>query len=178
MNRNADNKVTESFVSLLVPNQRRIQAFILMLVPNNSDAEDIYQEVLSEMWNKFDTFKLGTDFIAWAITIAKYKVLTFRRNSRNSKMQFNSKIYEFLESAASSKISSLHEHLDVLKKCIQGLSKNERVLLKLRYENDMTFQKMSLRTGKHSSALHRIMAAVHSKLALCIRRTLRLEEIA
>ena len=178
MNRNADNKVTEEFVSLLVPNQRRIQAFILMLVPNNNDAEDIYQEALSEMWNKFDTFQLGTNFVAWAVTIAKYKVLTFRRKSRNSKMQFNSDIFEFLESEASSKISSLQEHLDVLKKCAQKLSGKELLLLKLRYENDMTFQKMSLRTGKNPSALHRIMATIHSRLALCIRHTLRLEEIA
>jgi RNA polymerase sigma-70 factor (ECF subfamily) len=52
------------FLGLLVPNQRRIQAFILTLVPNVADAEDIYQETLSEMWNKFDSFEVGTDFVA------------------------------------------------------------------------------------------------------------------
>ncbi|MCK4998887.1 MAG: sigma-70 family RNA polymerase sigma factor [Anaerohalosphaera sp.] len=173
-----DNKDTELFVNLLVPNQRRIQAFILMLVPNINDAEDIYQEALSEMWKKFDTFQAGTDFVAWAMTVAKYKVLTFRRKSQNSKMQFNSKIYEILESAASSKISSLQEHLDVLKKCVRKLPEKEMFLLKLRYENDMTFQKISLRTGKTPPSIHRVMSTIHSKLALCIRRTLRLEEIA
>ena len=36
------------FISLLVPNQTRIQAFILSLVPNISDADDIYQRLFME----------------------------------------------------------------------------------------------------------------------------------
>lgn len=173
-----ENHSTEAFVSLLVPNQRRIQAYILVLVPNKNDAEDIFQETLSVMWKNFDKFQLGTDFVAWAITIAKFKILTYRRNLSSSKIQFNSTIHEFLESVAISKINSLPEHLDVLKKCVQKLSGKEIVLLKFRYEDDMTFQKMSDRTGKHLTAIQRLMTSIHSKLALCIRHTLRLEEIA
>ena len=48
-----DNEDAELFINLLVPNQRQIQAFILMLVPNIDDAEDIYQEALSEMWKEY-----------------------------------------------------------------------------------------------------------------------------
>ena len=51
MNLNS-NKETKAFISLLVPNQRRIQAFILTLVPNINDAEDIYQETISEMCHR------------------------------------------------------------------------------------------------------------------------------
>ena len=58
------------------------------------------------------------------------------------------------------------------------LSEKEIFLLRLRYENDLTFEKISLRTGKAASGLHRIISVIHSKLALCIRQTLRLEEIA
>ena len=135
-----DRKDTETFIGLLVPNQRRIQAFILTLVPNIIDAEDVYQETVSEMWKKFDMFQEGTDFVAWAVTIAKYKVVTFRSKSSRSKVQFNSRIYEILESAASSKMDSIHDHLNVLKKCLKKLSEKEKLLLKLRYERDMTIQ--------------------------------------
>jgi RNA polymerase sigma-70 factor, ECF subfamily len=174
----SDNLDSKTFVSLLVPNQRRIQAFILTLVPNLNDAEDIYQETLSIMWNKFNTFQMGTDFVAWAITIAKYRILKFRRDFQKSKMQFNSQVHEILETAASTKTNSLGDHLEVLQKCLRQLSEKETAMLQLRYEDDMSFQKMSLRIGKTSPSIHRILVLIHSKLALCVRRTLRLEETA
>ena len=172
------DKETTTFVELLLPNQRRIQAFILTLVPNINDAEDIYQETVSEMWSKFESFTVGTDFIAWAVTIAKYKVLTFISKQKRSKVHFNSQIIGILESQAMSKMNSVQKHFDMLEKCLKKLGTKEQLLLKLRYESDLTFQKISDRTGKSASAIHQLIANIHSKLALCIRRTLRLEEIA
>ncbi len=176
MDINNDKKGTDAFISLLIPNQRRIQAFILTLAPNISDAEDIYQETVSNMWKKFDSFEIGTDFVAWALTIAKYKVLTFRNKAGRSKVQFSSNVCDILESAAMSKMDSLQDHFDTLKHCLKKLSEKEQFLLKLRYESDLTFQKISARIGKTAPAIHRIMANIHSKLALCIRRTLRMED--
>jgi RNA polymerase sigma-70 factor (ECF subfamily) len=167
----------KSFIALLIPNQMRIQAFIITLVPNVSDAEDIYQETVSTMWDKISTFEKGTDFVAWAVTIAKYKVLEFRNKQKKSKIQFVDNIYGILESAATSKMSIAQDRLDSLKKCIQKLTKNEIDLLKMRYAEDLSFQKMSLRIGKTSPALYRVMAIIHSKLALCIRRFLYQEGI-
>ncbi len=170
-----DKKDEKTFLELLIPNQRRIQAFIFTLVPNINDAEDIYQESASEMWNKFNSFEVGTDFVAWAVTIAKYKVLTFRNKSGRSKIKFDNNIHEILESAASSKINSLQNHLDALRSCLKKLSDKQQLLLKMRYQADMTFQKIAARVGKTAPAIHRIMSRIHSNLALCVRRTLKLE---
>ena len=164
------------FINLLVPNQRRIQAFILMLVPNVNDAEDILQETLTEMWNKFDTYKPGTDFPAWAMTIARYKVLSFRKRHYNSKLMFSDKIFDILDSAAQENNKSISNHIDTLKSCLTKLSEQESFLLKLRYEHELSFRKISSRVGKSSVAIHRSMKIIISKLSLCVRHSLRLEE--
>lgn len=177
MDKKENNLEHKMFIALLVPNQMRIQAFILTLVPNLSDAEDIYQDTLSTMWDKISTFEKGTDFVAWAVTIAKYKVFEFRSRQKKTKLQFTENLYETLESAATSKMSIAQDRLDLLKKCIQKLSGKEKDLLKMRYTEDLSFQKMSLRIGKTSPALYRIMAIIHSKLALCVRHLLGQEEI-
>ncbi len=166
------------FLGLLVPNQRRIQAFILTLVPNIADAEDIYQETLSEMWKQFDSFEVGTDFVAWAVTIAKFKVLTFLRNSQHARGHFRANMVERLSSSVHEKLNSLQDHIDALRGCLAKLSERDISLLKLRYAQDMTFQKIAQRVGKSAPAIHRMMTIVHAKLALCIRRTLRLEDPA
>ncbi|AQT69073.1 RNA polymerase sigma factor [Anaerohalosphaera lusitana] len=178
MNNDSQKTNSEQFVALLVPNQRKVQAFILMLVPNKTDADDIFQETICEMWNKFGDFQPGTDFTAWAVTIAKYKVLAFHKRKKNSKLMFSSRVSDLLASVASTKVERLHEHVDVLRQCLGKLSKKEVFLLKMRYEDQLTFKEMSARTGKQPSGLHRMMATIHSRLALCVRRTLRLEEVS
>ena len=164
------------FINLLVPNQRRIQAFIIMLVPNLNDAEDILQETLTEMWNKFDSYTPGTDFPAWAITIARYKVLSFRKRNYNNKLMFSDKIFDILDSAAQQSNKTLSNHIDTLKSCLTKLSEQESFLLNLRYEHELSFRKMSSRVGKSSVSIHRSMKIILSKLSLCVRHNLRLEE--
>lgn len=175
MSQQKDDHGSREFIGLLVPNERKLKAFILMLVPNLTDAEDIYQEVVSEMWSRFSTFQIGTDFLAWAQTIAKYKVLAFRDKHKRSKLIFNSNVSKILETAAAATRTNVQKHLDLLQECVRKLSEKEKYLLKMRYEDELTFQQIAMRVGKTPPALHRAIAAIHSKLALCIRHFLRME---
>ena len=163
------------FIKLLMANQRHIQAFIISLVPNVNDAEDIYQDTASEMWNKYDSFVVGTDFAAWAITIAKFKVFHFYRKSKNSKLKFDSDICEKIASRVTSRIGSLDDHIDILNKCVRKLANNEKSLLKLRYKDELTLKQISLRISKKPPSIHRIISNIHAKLAICFRRNIRCE---
>lgn len=104
------------FMSLVVSNQRSIWAFILCLVANKADAEDILQETLLEMWRKFDTFEVGTDFIAWGVTIAKYKIHEFRKKTKGAKLQFKNELVQLLESESEQKRKNISLYMDLLKK--------------------------------------------------------------
>lgn len=164
------------FMALLVPNQRRILAFILSLVPNKLDTEDILQETLVEMWNKFDQFEIGTDFVAWGCTIAKYKVIEFRRKARNSKVQFNDDLVRTLEIESDRKFKKMSCYIDALQQCTQKLTLKEIGFLKQRYEHDLTLTKIAARTGISFQGVHKAISVIHSKLVRCIRATLRQEE--
>ena len=166
---------TKSFIGLLVANQRRIWAFILSLVPNLNDAEDILQETLVEMWAKFDRYQPGTDFAAWGVTIAKYKVLTYRKKHR-PQCVFSEEALQLLENDCRRVLDTMDTHLDVLSQCIQKLSSKDKRLLSLRYEMDMTYQKMADCVGSTPQGIHRVLSFIHGRLAQCIRLTLRLEE--
>ncbi len=164
------------FMSILVPNQRRILAFILSMVPNKQYTEDILQETLAEMWNKFDQFEIGTDFVAWGCTIAKYKVIEFRRKVMNSKLQFNDSLIRILEIESDQKLKKMSCYIDALQQCMQKLTMKEVGFLKQRYENDLTLTKIASRTGISIQGVHKAISIIHSKLVRCIRTSLRLEE--
>lgn len=55
----------DRFLRLLLKSQSSIYAFILVLVHDQNDADDIMQETVTLMWRKFSTFEPGTNFTAW-----------------------------------------------------------------------------------------------------------------
>jgi RNA polymerase sigma-70 factor (ECF subfamily) len=66
-------------VGLLSRHQRKIFAYLYTLVPNRADADDLLQETCLTIYEKFDEFEDGTDFVAWANRIAWWKVRQSRQ---------------------------------------------------------------------------------------------------
>ncbi len=167
-----DRRVIE-FMNLLVPNQRKIFAFILGMVPNKADAEDIQQETLVKMWSNFDRFEIGTDFVAWGVTIAKYRIFEFRRKRKGSKLQFSE---ELLQTFVAESEQRMPFHLDMLRKCMQKLTQKEVDFLKLRYGCDLTLKRIAERTGITIPAVHKAISLIHNRLARCVRLSLYQDE--
>lgn len=176
LNGNDRTRQDKAFMSLLVPNQRHIQAFILCLVPHKADAEDILQETLIEMWRKFISFEIGTDFVAWGVTIAKYKVLDFRRKNKDRRLQFNDQLINTLEKESDRKMKAIDDYTDKLRPCMQKLSVKEREFLRLRHRQDLTLEKISQRTGMSFQGVHKAIGRIHAKLVSCIKLSLLKEE--
>ena len=123
---------TEKFLHLWTLIQGRVYAYILSHWPNRSDADDIMQETISIMWKKYDTYKPGTDFFAWAVTIAKYVLMTFRRKQNNNPIKFNDEALKLLEEKSEEFMSSIDSRLGILEFCVKKLPDKEANLLKLK----------------------------------------------
>lgn len=163
---------TEVFLGLMMSNQDKIRSYIAVLVPNRDDADDIMQDTVTIMWRKFDEFRLGTDFAAWGVRIAYYRVLYYRRNKKGSAKQMSDGLFENLADRAVTKVNGSDDHLDALQKCIKKLDPSEKGLLKIRYESEKTTKGVAQRTGKSLTAVYRAFARIHDKLARCVRRTI------
>src|SRR4051812_30687389 len=80
--RPAPSERVDAFVQLLGQSQRRIFLFVMSMVPNWSDAEEIIQETNLLLWREFDKFQPGTNFAAWACRIALNQTLAWRKRKR------------------------------------------------------------------------------------------------
>jgi RNA polymerase sigma-70 factor (ECF subfamily) len=165
------NDSTKEFVSLLLSNQKQIYLYILSLVVHPSDAEDILQDTLAEMWRGFKEFKAGTNFVAWGKTIAKFKILSYRKKNWNSKLLFDDEVMEVLESESDT-LGNLSERLDAMKKCSKKLSEKELYFLQMRYELGLSFIKIASQYGVSKQRIYSIISHIHAKLARCIKYTL------
>ena len=69
-------------VQLLAAHNRSLLSFVFALVPNRADAEDILHDTIVVILEKFEDFEPGTDFLAWARTIAYHRVGSFIQKKR------------------------------------------------------------------------------------------------
>jgi RNA polymerase sigma-70 factor (ECF subfamily) len=106
-------------------------------MPGCSEVRDIQQEVNILLWEKMDQFKLGTNFGAWACTVAYYKVLDYRKKQKkNGFLVFSDELASlFRWESISRKPEALEAKRSALHDCLRKLTDKERALLDARYDS-------------------------------------------
>jgi len=164
------------FFPLFIDNQKRIYTYILMLVPNRTYADEIMQEVSVILWQKFDTFTLGSNFVAWGIKIARLEVLSFYKKQRAKRVIFDSDLMNMLSIQAEPTLNTMDAQIDALRKCVRKLKDTDRELIHLHYEKNYTIKDISGHVNRSVHALYKVFNRIHHYLLKCIQRTMRAEE--
>ncbi len=92
----APNLDHELFVRYQTRNQRRIFSYIMTLVPNWNDAEEVLQETSLVLWRKFSEFQPGTSYISWANRVAFFEVQKYRDRQKRSERVFSNDLIDML----------------------------------------------------------------------------------
>ncbi len=169
------NEQSNLFFSLFMQNQNRIKAYILMLVTNASDADDIMQETASVMWQKFDKFQPGTNFSSWAIRIAINKVMAHRKKMKRSRIHFNSEQFSKILEIAPQIIDQADARIDHLKRCVEKLPDKDKELIVLHYYQKKTIKSIAAISGRSLHGLYKVMARINNQLMNCINRKLMVD---
>lgn len=162
---------------LLFANDRRIYAYISVLVADRADAEDIFQETLSIMWGKFDTFQLDRDFGAWGIGIAYNLIRNYRRKQSRSHLYFEEDIEKLLEPEARQSLTGLDRRIEALQKCLTYLNQMDRKIIQLRYEEEISVETIARKVGKTIKSIYVKLSRANSLLLSCVRRTLAEQDL-
>lgn len=160
------------FLNLFSKTQTRLYAFILMIVHNDYDAEEIFQETSALLWEQFDRFEPGTNFGAWAVSIAKIKVLEYLRQKKKNRRLFQQELYEELSQMAEGQSGAMDGRLKALSSCFQRLDRSYRSLLFLRYQKNLSIIAIAEQKGVSAGILYRKMSKVFNSLRHCVERTM------
>ena len=82
----------EEFVRLFVAHEGRLRAFIRSLLPTWADVDEVMQETSLVAWRKFSRFERGTNFMAWAATIARFEALDHLRRRGREQLVFSTAV--------------------------------------------------------------------------------------
>lgn len=169
-------KNPDFFVRQLMNHRKRIYAFILTLVANTSDADDIMQDTALLMWKKYRQAEEIKDFAAWGMRVAHFKVLEFRKKQYETKLQFNSELFDSLIGGAAAANENVDARFEALKKCLSKLDEKSRYLVQMRHQKGETIKSIAAAIKMPQHTAYKVIARLHEQLVRCVHKTLKVEE--
>jgi RNA polymerase sigma-70 factor, ECF subfamily len=166
----------EEFARQFSRNARRVYGFIMTLVFNYHDAEEVFQNTSVVLWNKFGDFQPGSDFFAWASRVAYYEVLSLMKQRRRSRT-FSDEALELLANEAIVVSDRSSERHEALEECLGHLDATDRALLQERYYFQRPPKKIAAMQSRSIHSVYRALNRIHNVLLNCVERALAREEL-
>ena len=166
---------SEDFAALYSGCHLDLLRYVLTLLPDRHQAEDVVQEVARLLWQKRQHYDPSRPFFPWARGFAHLEVLkVLRRRSIRGKY-FSEELVEQLAEERIAQEEQLSAQREALAECVRKLDAPSRHLLTLRYAGQMTVQQVAELQGKSANALYIGIHRLRQKLLECVNRALRLE---
>lgn len=161
---------TDEFLDLLMQKQMRIYAFILSVVRNFEDADDILQDTVHTMWQKYPDCQPIHDFVAWGIQVAYYKIMEYRKQkNRTVHVHLDSSLFDKVLAAAKSINRDCDDRVEKLKNCLKQLGPRGKKFIELRYYQDLKPKQISVLLGVPVLNVYKILGRIHSQLVHCVK---------
>jgi len=171
-----DQNQTVRFVQLLAASERKLAGYVLTLIPNFVDADEVLQETKLRLWDQFGEYDPKKDFGAWARAIAYYQVLTFRKKRGRDRVLFSTDFVATLAEDAASRDDEASDRSSALLSCLKHLNQKYQALLREFYGRQSTLEQAAEAVGMTVVATRKALTRSRQTLHECIERHLLREE--
>ncbi len=159
---------SERFVREITRCQNSVFAYILSLAPDPDTARDILQDTNVVLWQKAHEFEEGTEFMAWACTVARYEVLAHRRDHQRDRHIFGDALLATIAEQAVELPSEPDERARAFEDCLADLPPKQRALIAARYQPGASVKAMAQARGQSPAALSVSLSRIRKSLAGCV----------
>lgn len=166
----------ERFVQLLSKNEPQIRAFLRSMLYSWNDVDEVMQNTSLVLWRKFSKFEADSNFLAWACTIARFEVLSFRRSKARDRHVFSEDLIKQLsETAQDYLVEEASDEREALQFCLRKLPETLRKSLLAAYEPGVKIREVAQEVGKTANAFYKILNRTRASLLNCITEQLTLK---
>lgn len=164
---------SEEFLQLITRSQRSVYLFILAMVGNVHQAEEILQETNLVVWAKMSQYQVGTNFLAWVKQIARFEMMKNRQRQRRDKLKFSDEFMLAVSEEVEAISGEEQARQDALILCLQKLSEQDRLLIEQRYQPGMTGRDVAEQLGRPSNSVYQSVGRIRKALLDCVERRLK-----
>ena len=164
----------EADVQQLTACQGRLRGFILASLGNYADTADVLQRTNLILWKKAAEFTPEADFVPWALSIARYEILAFRRDSHRDRHVFSDDVTNLMLESAASEVADHGERTAALRRCLEKLPRRNRDLLSMKYGSGKTIRELARDAQRSEDSIKSLLLRIRKSLERCIESKLRL----
>lgn len=182
----------DRFAGLFVRNQNRVYRYLLTLVPNRSDAEELFQQTNLTLWETWERFEpqvteagetisaqaAEDQFVRWACGIAHNHVRNFVRKKQTHQLLVDESVLEHLGEWRLANEDLLEHRRQALGGCLEKLPAAWRTLVERIYAGADTVQGAAAASQQTPNAVYKTLNRIRSALYDCINRQLAAEGTA
>ena len=170
-----DAAQSEQFTALWTAAQPTITAFIRTLVPDFQQSEEVLQRVAIALFRKFTKYDADRSFPAWAIGVAKYEVLYYRRQYAADRHVFSDDLVEELSLSYEQFVEDADPFREALEVCLEELRGRPKRAITMKYEDGLESSAMASRLRLSPGAVRILLWRARAALRECVERKLGLK---
>lgn len=162
------------FIRLFLGAERELLRYVMVLVPNSTDARDVVQETATALWEKFDQYDREKPFVPWACRFALNEARMYLRKQARQ--------YRLAEDVGKELMAQrieMAEELDArrvhLRDCLDKLPERQAEIVRAHYFDDLTTPELSERFERSVEAIYKTLQRTRRTLQECIERKLSME---
>lgn len=163
---------SETFIRSFTQSQRALYLYLLPLVGNAADADEVLQETNLVIWSKWQQFEDGTNFLAWARAIGRLEVFRFRRSRHRKLTLLEESILDQVARRAETISDEAELRQEALAACMQKLRPKDRELIQMRYAPGANGDKVAHKLGRPANSVYQSLSRIRRVLVECIQHRL------
>jgi RNA polymerase sigma-70 factor, ECF subfamily len=152
-----------------------VQAFVFSAVDGFQHAEDVVQDVALTVARRFHEYDPARPFVAWAIWLAKSRVVDHYRKRGRERRQFSDVLIDRLAEVIARQAPERSARQVALEHCLEKLPERSRRLLDLRYVEGGSAETIAQAIQSTSGSVRVTLHRIRDVLADCIRARLAAE---
>ena len=166
-------ELSEEFILELTEVQQRLFGFLFKRLADREQAREVLQLTNLVLCRKADNYELGTNFKAWAMTVANYEVMAYRKTQVRERLVFTDEVDTMLGLDDDGRSLAQSDRLAHLKLCLKEMSLKNRELLDWRYQGERTMEKIAEEIGSTIGAVKVKIHRLRRQLLSCIQNRMQ-----
>jgi RNA polymerase sigma-70 factor (ECF subfamily) len=170
MSSSASHQPGEAFIRALTESQSALRGYCQASLGNADEAKEALQRTSIVLWRKCGDWNPDTDFLPWAITVAKFEVLGVvrDRNRLQARFVFDPDVVNLMTDEASQSANNASPRAEALELCLGKLSDSNRESLSAYYVHGRSILELADAAGKGTGAIKVMLLRLRGKLRECI----------
>ena len=175
MDHEQEIQIRERLTRLWLEAEPAVRAFVGASVRGFHDAEDVVQQVALTVARRFDEFDTSRPFLAWALWLAKSRIIDHYRQQARQRRLFSEGLLDRLAAALVSQQAEMPARQAALELCLERLPEKSRRLLTLRYAEDASVADLATAVQSTAGAVRVMLFRIRDLLSQCIEKQLAKE---